>query len=162
MIDNQNIINVKRHNDLFLKIYKHIIVRFDEIKIEFFHENRKMLISDFKKLLQIIKDLIQFINLNIIFIEIVKLLHINVFLNIIIKKTDFDVYLFHVSIHNRRKRKNRFIIYKLHYRRENVIIIMILLLFESSNNLMCFITNNFSREISFYDINSITFQNTNS
>ena len=74
-----------------------------------------MLISNFKKLFQIIKSFIQFINLNIIFIKVVKLLYINILLNIIIKKNDFDVYLFHISIHNRRKRKNRLITHKLYY-----------------------------------------------
>ena len=46
-----------------------------------------MLILNFKKLFQIIKNLIQFINLNIIFIKAFKLLYINILLNIIIKKT---------------------------------------------------------------------------
>ena len=72
---------------IFFEIYKHIIVRFDEIKIEFLYKNRKILILNFKKLFQIIKNLIQFINLNVIFIKIVKLLYINVLLNIVIKKT---------------------------------------------------------------------------
>ena len=74
-----------------------------------------MLILNLKRLLQIIKCLIQFINFDIIFIKTVKLLYINVFLNIVIKKNDFDVYLFYILIHNRRKRKNRLIIYKLYY-----------------------------------------------
>ena len=74
-----------------------------------------MLISDFERLLQIIKDLIQFINLNIVFVKAVRLLHINILLNIIIKKDDFNVYLFHVLIYNRYKRKNRFIIYKFYH-----------------------------------------------
>ena len=74
-----------------------------------------MLISNFEKLFQIIKGFIQFINLNIIFIKIVKLLNINVLLNIVIKKSDFNVYLFYILIYNRYKRKNRFIIYKLYY-----------------------------------------------
>ena len=74
-----------------------------------------MLISNLKKLFQIIKDLIQFINLNIIFIKVFKLLNINVFLNIIIKKNGFDVYLFYILIHNRHKRKNRLIIHKFYY-----------------------------------------------
>ena len=34
----------------FFKIYKHIIIRFDEIKIEFLYVNREMLILNFKKL----------------------------------------------------------------------------------------------------------------
>ena len=72
---------------IFFKIYKHIIIRFDKIKIDFFYINRKMLISNLKKLFQIIKNLIQFINLDIIFVKVFKLLHINVLLNIIIKKT---------------------------------------------------------------------------
>ena len=50
MIDNQDIIDVKRHNDPFLKIHKHTIIRFDKIKTEFLYENRKMLISNFEKL----------------------------------------------------------------------------------------------------------------
>ena len=45
-----------------------------------------MLISNLKKLFQIIKNLIQFINLNIIFINIIKLLYMNILLNIVIKK----------------------------------------------------------------------------
>ena len=74
-----------------------------------------MLISNLKRLFQIIKDLIQFINLDIIFVKIVKLLYINVLLNIVIKKNDFNVYLFYILIYNRRKRKDRFIIYKFYY-----------------------------------------------
>ena len=58
MIDNQDIIDVKRYNDFFFKVHEHIIVRFDEIEIEFLYKDRKMLISDFKKLLQIIKNFI--------------------------------------------------------------------------------------------------------
>ena len=78
------------------------------------------------------------------------------------KKNDFNIHLFHVLIYNRHKRKDRFIIYKLYYQRENIIIITIFLLFESSNNLTCFITNNFFLETSFHDINLTTFKNTNS
>ena len=74
-----------------------------------------MLISNFERLFQIIKSLIQFINLDIIFIEVIKLLYINVFLKIIIKKGDFNICLFYILIHNRRKRKNRFIIYEFYY-----------------------------------------------
>ena len=74
-----------------------------------------MLISNFERLFQIIKSLIQIINLDIIFIEVIKLLYINVFLNIIIKKGDFNICLFYILIHNRRKRKNRFIIYEFYY-----------------------------------------------
>ena len=74
-----------------------------------------MLILNLEKLFQIIKNLIQFINLDIVFIKIFKLLYINVFLNIVIKKNDFDIYLFHILIYNHRKRKNHFIIYKFYY-----------------------------------------------
>ena len=52
-------------------------------------------------------------------------MHVNVLLNIAIKKNDFNIHLFHVLIHNRRKCENRFIIYKLYHRRESVIIITI-------------------------------------
>ena len=116
-----------------------------------------MLISDFKKLFQIIKDFIQFADFDVIFIKIVKLLYINVFLNIVIKKNDFNVYLFHVLIHNRGKRENRFIIYEFYYRREGVIIITIFLLFEFSNNLTCLVVSNFFRKTSLYDIDLTTF-----
>ena len=74
-----------------------------------------MLISNFKKLFQVIKGFIQLINLNVIFIKAFKLLNINVLLNIVIKKNDFDVYLFYILIHNRHKYKNRFITHKLYY-----------------------------------------------
>ena len=84
-------------------------------------------------------------------------ININVFLNIVIKKSDFNVYLFHILIYNRDKRENRFIIYKLYHRRENIIIIIILLLFKSSNNSTCLIMSDFFRGISFYDVNSVTF-----
>ena len=86
-------------------------------------------------------------------------MYINVCLNIVIKKDNFDIYLFYISIYNRRKRENRFIIYKLYYRRESVIIIIIFLLFEFSNHSMCLIMNDFLREISLHDINSTIFQN---
>ena len=83
-------------------------------------------------------------------------------MNIVIKKNGFDVYLFYILIHNRDKRENRFIIHKFYYQRENVIIIMIFLLFEFSNNSTYFIMNDFPREISFYDINLMIFQDTSS
>ena len=88
-------------------------------------------------------------------------MHINIFLNIILKKIDFDIYLFYILIHNRCKREDRLIIYKLYYRRENVIIITTLLLFEFLNHLTCFIMNNFPREVSLYNIYLIIFQNIN-
>ena len=78
-------------------------------------------------------------------------------MNIVIKKDGFDVYLFYVLIYNRDKRENRFVIHKLYHQRENIIIIMILLLFESLNNLMCFITSDFLREASLYDVNLTIF-----
>ena len=37
------------------------------------------------------------------------------FLNIVIKKNDFNVYLFYILIYNCYKRKNRFIIYEFYY-----------------------------------------------
>ena len=46
-----------------------------------------MLILNFEKLFQIIKSLIQLTDFNIVFIEIIRLLHINILLNIVIKKT---------------------------------------------------------------------------
>ena len=49
-IYNQDIIDIKRYNDFFFEIHKHIIVRFDKIKTEFLHINRKMLILNLKKL----------------------------------------------------------------------------------------------------------------
>ena len=45
-----------------------------------------MLILKFERLFQIIKNFIQFVNFDIIFIKIFKLLYINVLLNIVIKK----------------------------------------------------------------------------
>ena len=84
-------------------------------------------------------------------------MHINVFLNIIIKKDDFDIYLFYILIYNLRKREDRFITYKLYSQRENIIIIMILLLFKFLNNSTCLITNDFFREILFYNINLTIF-----
>ena len=46
-----------------------------------------MLILNFKRLFQIIKNFIQFINLNIVFIQVFKLLNINVLLKYRYKKT---------------------------------------------------------------------------
>ena len=111
-----------------------------------------MLILNFKRLFQIIKNLIQFMNFDIVFIKIFKLLHINVLLNIVIKKNDFDVYLFYVLIYNRRKRKDRFIIYKFYYQRENIIIITTFLLFEFSNNLTYLIIKKKKNSKSYFTI----------
>ena len=85
------------------------------------------------------------------------MLYINVFLNVVVKKDDFNIYLFQILIHNYRKYKNHFIIYKFYYQRENVIIITIFLLFKILNNLTCFIMNNFFLKILFYNINLTIF-----
>ena len=82
-------------------------------------------------------------------------------MNIIIKKGDFNVYLFYILIYNRRKRKNRFIIYELYYQCESVIIIIIFLLFESLDNLTCFIMNDFLFEISLHDVDLMISKNIN-
>ena len=57
-----------------------------------------MLISNFKRLLKFIESLIQLINFDIVLAEIIELSHINRLLNVIVKKDDFDVYLFYVLV----------------------------------------------------------------
>ena len=72
-----------------------------------------MLISNSKRLLEFIKNLIQLINFDIVLVEIIELSHINRLLNVIVEKNDFDVYLFHVLIQGRCQGKDRLITYKL-------------------------------------------------
>ena len=57
-----------------------------------------MLISNSKRLLEFIESLIQLINFDIVLAEIIELSHINRLLNVIVKKDDFNVYLFHVLV----------------------------------------------------------------
>lgn len=119
-----------------------------------------MLVSDSEGLLQIIEGLIQLADLDIVLIEAVRLLHIDVLLNIAIEKGGFDVHLFHVPIHNRRKRKNRFVAHGLYHRRESVMVVTALLLFESSNNPACLVASGFLRRASLHDVDPATSQDT--
>ena len=72
-----------------------------------------MLISNSKKLLEFIENLIQLINFDIVLIEIIGLSHINRLLNVTVEKDDFDVHLFHVPVQNRYQNKDRLITHKL-------------------------------------------------
>ena len=48
-------------------------------------------------------------------IKIIELLYIDFFLNFLIKKDNFNIYLFQNLIYSRYKREDRLIIYKLYY-----------------------------------------------
>ena len=83
-----------------------------------------------------------------------KLFHINLFLNLIIKKSDFDVYLFQVLIFDNNQSENRLIRHKLNYKDESLIVIQFFALFEVSYHSTSFITNNLIINVTFENINS--------
>ena len=56
---------------------------------------------------------------------IVRNFYINFLIHNIIKKNNFNVYLFDVLIINNNNNKDNFIIYKLNYRNESFIIVKI-------------------------------------
>ena len=114
-INNKNIIYIKRYNNTFLDIYKYTFIDLNKVKTEFLYIFRKVLISNSGRLLQIIECLIQLINLKAILIEIIGLSYLDFFLNVLIEKGDFDIYLFQILIYSRRKREDRLITYKLYY-----------------------------------------------
>ena len=95
-IDDENIIYIKCDDDINDRIDKNVEVGINENEIDVFYIINKDIVSYSRRLFQIIKCFIQFINLERILLEdeIIKLFHINLFLDLIIKENDFDVYLF--------------------------------------------------------------------
>ena len=55
--------------------------------------------------------------------KIMRLFHINLFLNLIIKESDFDVHLLQISIFDNDQCENRLIWYKFNHKDEDLIII---------------------------------------
>ena len=54
-------------------------------------------------------------NLKAILIKIIKLSYIDFFLNVLIEKDDFNIYLFQILIYSYRKSEDYLITYRLYY-----------------------------------------------
>ena len=112
--------------------------------------------SNSRKLFQIVQNFFEtthYFEFFEIFI-LVKNFHVNFFFDRIVKKIDFDVYLFLFSIICDDNDENNFIIHRFNHDDENFVIIKILDLFKIANALTSFISNNFVVDISFDFINS--------
>ena len=88
-----------------------------------------------------------------------KYFYINFLIHIIIKKNDFNIYLFNILIIDDSYDENDFIIHKLNYRNENLVIIKIFQLFEIFHTSTSFVTNNFFIDAFFAFINSFVCEN---
>ena len=111
--------------------------------------------SNSRKLFQIVQNFFEtthYFEFFEIFI-LVKNFHINFFLDRIVKKNDFDIYLFQFSIIDDDNDENNFIIYRFNYDDENLVIIKIFYLFKFANALTSFVSNNFVVDVSFDFIN---------
>ena len=110
-VDDENIIHIKCDDNIDDEIDKDVEIDINKNEIDIFYIINKDIILYSRRLLQIIKCFIQFINFKRILLEdeIIKLFHINLFLDLIIKKNDFDVYLFQVLIFDNDQCENYFI-----------------------------------------------------
>ena len=88
-----------------------------------------------------------------------KYFYINFFIHIIIKKSDFDIHLFNISIIDDSYDENDFIIHKFNYRNESFVIIKIFQLFETFHTSTNFVTNNFFINVFFAFVNSFVCEN---
>ena len=108
-VDNENIIYIKCDNNIDDKIDEDAEVGINGNETDVFYIIDKGIISYSRRLLQIIKCFIQFANLEWVVNEVIKLFHINLFLNLIVKKSDFDVHLLQISIFDDDQYKDRLI-----------------------------------------------------
>ena len=99
-VDKKNIIYIKCDDNINDRIDEDVKVDINENEIDVFYVINKNIISYSRRLFQIIKCLIQLINLERILFEkeIMRLFYIDFFLDLIIKENDFNVHLFQVSI----------------------------------------------------------------
>ena len=99
-IDDENVIHIKCDDNIDNKINENVEIDINENEIDVLYIINKDIISYSKRLFQVIKCFIQFINLERILLEdeIMRLFHIKFFLNLIIKESGFDVYLFQILI----------------------------------------------------------------
>ena len=107
-VDDENIIHIKCDDNIDNEIDKNVEIDINKNEIDVFYIINKDIILYSRRLFQVIKCFIQFINFERILLEgeIMKLFHINLFFNLIIKKNDFDVHLFQISIFNNDQRKD--------------------------------------------------------
>ena len=110
-VDDENIIHIKCDNNIDNEIDENVKIDINENEIDVFYIINKGIISYSRRLFQVIKCFIQFINLERILLEdeIMKLFHINLFFDLIIKENDFDVHLFQVLIFDNDQCEDRFI-----------------------------------------------------
>ena len=78
-----------------------------------------------------------------------KYFYINFFIHIFIKKSDFNIHLFNISIINDDYNENNFVIHELNYRNENFMIIKIFQLFKIFNISTNLVTSNFFIDVFF-------------
>ena len=99
-VDDKNIIHIKCDDNIDNEIDEDVKVDINENEIDVFYVINKDIISYSRRLFQVIKCLIQFINLEQILLEneIMRLFYINLFFNLIIKENGFNVHLFQISI----------------------------------------------------------------
>ena len=88
-----------------------------------------------------------------------KYFYINFFIHIIIKKNDFDIHLFNISIINDNYDENNFVIHELNHRNESFMIIKIFQLFEIFYTSTNFVTNNFFINVFFALVNPFVDEN---
>ena len=84
---------------------------------------------------------------------IVKNFYVYLFVDIFVKKNDFDIYLFNILIIGDDDNENNFIIYKFNYNWENLIKIEIFYLFEIFYILTCFVFDYFFVDFTFDFVN---------
>ena len=99
-VGDENIIYIKCDDDIGDEIDEDVEIDINENETDVLYVINKNIVLYSRRLFQIIKCFIQFINLERILLEneIIKLFHINLFLNLIIKKNGFDVHLFQILI----------------------------------------------------------------
>ena len=111
-----------------------------------------MLILNPGGLLEPIESFIQLADLGTVYVEFIRLLDVNILLDVVIKKGGFDVYLLQVPIYSRRKRKDRLVIYGFYHRCESIMVVTTLLLFKTSNNPACLVAGDFPLGTSLHDV----------
>ncbi len=94
-----------------------------------------------------------------VLLKFIQQLNVYLFVNILIKKSNNNIYLLQILIVNDNKNKDNFVVYQLNYNCEDFDIIYVFALLIIFNDLTSFVTKNFAIYVLFDFIDLFTTKN---
>ena len=123
-----------------------------------FEKRCKNIVLYSRRLLQFIESFSKSTNFFVL-LKFIQQLNVYLFVNILIKKSNNNIYLLQILIVNDNKNKDNFVVYQLNYNCEDFDIIYVFALLIIFNDLTSFVTKNFAIYVLFDFIDLFTTKN---